>query len=87
MVNRVARPVGAPKAVANKRQVLVLQAPDQDTKLDGYLQALQKNTIHDDGLASLLSRPPKPQASPLPQALDKNADDVAPAASSQTATP
>lgn len=75
------------KAVANKRQVLVLQAPDQDTKLDGYLQALQKNTIHDDGLASLLSRPPKPQASPLPQALDKNADDVAPAASSPTATP
>ena len=75
------------KAVANKRQVLVLQAPDQDTKLDGYLQALQKNTIHDDGLASLLSRPPKPQASPLPQALDKSADDVAPAASSQTATP
>jgi hypothetical protein len=75
------------KAVANKRQVLVLQAPDQDTKLDGYLQALQKHTIQDDGLSSLLARPPKPHASPLPQALDKSSEDVAPAASSQPATP
>jgi len=75
------------KAVANKRQVLVLQAPDIDTKLDGYLQALQKNTHQDDGLAHLLSRPPKPQASPLPNTMGSTAGESAAASRSQPTAP
>jgi hypothetical protein len=76
------------KAVANKRQVVVLDAPDQDTKLDGYVQALQKGSSQDEGLTSLLSRPPQPQAAPLPPSLPMpGAADAASARGSQAPTP
>lgn len=79
------------KAVANKRQVVVLQAPDQNTKLDGYVQALQKSAGQEEDLAGLLSRPPAPQLAPqlapLPQAVSHGAGDATPASNRKSATP
>jgi hypothetical protein len=54
------------KAVGNKRQLLVLDAPDKDTKLEVYLQALNKATGPEEGMAQLMAHPPGTQAAPLP---------------------
>jgi hypothetical protein len=54
------------KAVGHKRQLLVLEAPDKDTKLEVYLQALNKATGPEEGMAQLMAHPPGTQAAPLP---------------------
>lgn len=56
------------KTSAQKARAVVLEAPDRDTKVESYWQALPKTAVADGDVANLLANPPRlqPLATPLP---------------------